>query len=117
MKNVKSKFRGELAKDLWTRISAVFLAIVIWFFVSVTLFPTMTKHISDIEVEVDLTGTSVETLGLDVIKGEGQKVSVKIKGNRYKIGNLKSEDLIAEVSLQGVISPGEYNLSVMVRAK
>lgn len=117
MKDLKSRFRGELAKDLWTRISAVLLAIVIWFFVSVTLFPTMTRHISDIEVQVDLAGTSVETLGLDVIKGEGQTVSVKIKGNRYKIGNLKSEDLIAEVSLQGVISPGEYNLSVMVRAK
>lgn len=117
MKNEKGKFSGEFAKDLWTRISAVLLAIVIWFFVSVTLFPTMTRHISDIEVEVELSGTSVETLGLDVIKGEGQKVSVRIKGNRYKIGNLKSEDLIAEVSLQGVISPGEYNLSVMVRAK
>lgn len=117
MNNEKSKFRGELARDLWTRISAVLLAIVIWFFVSVTLFPTMTRHISDIEVEIDLDGTSVETLGLDVIKGEGQKVAVRIKGNRYKIGNLKSEDLIAEISLQGVISPGEYNLAVMVRAR
>ena len=107
----------DFMRDIWARLGAVFLAVIIWFFVSVTLYPEITTHVSNVKVNIDLSDSYVSNLGLSVVSGENQKVTATITGKRYEIGNLSSDDFNATVALDSVTSAGNYELKVTVAPK
>lgn len=85
---------------------------------SITLYPTITKTISNIPLmEIDTTGTSAQDYQLTPINLKDTNISVQISGMRYDIGNLSSEDIEAYVDVDGVNSPGEYVLDVKIKSK
>jgi len=58
MKKTKLKLFRGLNNDIALRIYAVILAIIIWFVMSVTLYPTVYKTIRNVPVTIDTTGTN-----------------------------------------------------------
>lgn len=101
-------------RELWRRITAVLIAILLWFIVSVTVFPTISDHIHNIPVDIPIENTVAETNGLQVTSETKFTVSAQIRGKRFEIGNLTFDDLYASVSLENVTSPGVYKLNVSV---
>ncbi|MGN0620371.1 MAG: YbbR-like domain-containing protein [Porcipelethomonas sp.] len=116
-RNIKNNILNSLNNNLAIVIYAVIVSIILWFVISITIYPTTPKTFSNVPIDIDITGTSAESNGLSVIKSSADKVNVTIKGNRSSIGNLKAEDLTARAVVENVNSAGEKNLKINVTCK
>lgn len=118
--NIK-KFRRTVRKFLDSNIAtvvySVLIAIILWFFISITIYPTTPKTFTNIPIEVDITGTSAEENGLSVISSSSKSATVTIKGNRSSIGALSADDLVAHAVVENVTSAGEKELEIEVYGK
>lgn len=104
--------------DFFLRIYAIVLAILIWFIMSITLYPTITKTIDNVVLQPIVTkDTSAEQNLLSPVSIEDKDLSIRIFGKRYEIGNFTANDLVASVIVDGVNKPGEYDLPIQVKSK
>lgn len=117
MKNKKLRSILGLDNDIVLRIYSILLAILIWFIMSVTLYPTIEKTIDNVPVEITIEGTNAEAYHLEPINFKNKTVDVKVSGKRYDIGDLKADDLIATLDIIGIDSSGDYELKVNVKPK
>lgn len=121
MNNYFSKLGKSLRTSLKTNLAliiiSVLIAIVMWFFISILIYPTTPKTFTNIPVEIDITGTSAEENDLSVISSSVKNVTVTIKGDRSSIGSLNGDDLIAKAVVENVNSAGEKELDINVSSK
>lgn len=116
-KNIVKNLRSAMSTNLAMIIYSILIAIIAWFVISITIYPTTPKTLSNIPVEVDITGSSAEENGLSVINYETKKVNVTIQGNRSSIGSLSADDFTAFAVVENVTSAGEKNLKINVKSK
>ena len=109
-----SKF---MQRDIAYKIASLVFAIIIWYFVSITVYPTINRNIYGVKVDIDLTGSYAESLELQPVSIGTESINVNIEGDRAKISSLKAEDLVAYVNVDNVTSAREYKLSVEVKSK
>ena len=77
----KLRFLRNTTNDIFLRIYAIILAILIWFIISVTLYPTITRTINNVTVApIITTGTVAEDFGLSPVNIDKEEVSVRIMG-------------------------------------
>lgn len=93
------------------------IAFISWYIITVTMYSTIDKTISNIPLEIDISNTSAEMNELSVISQDVEKVRAKITGERTKIGNIKSDDLVAKAVVENVTQAGTYELSIRVTSK
>lgn len=119
MKLKKIKFLTNTTNDIVLKIYAVVLAVLIWFIISVTLYPTVTRTINNVPVVPIVTkGTAAEDFGLRPVNIDKKEISVRIFGKRYNIGDLSAEDLQAQLIVDSNVNkPGEYELEVKIVSK
>lgn len=121
MKDYFSKLGRNLHETMKSNLAliiiSVLIAIIMWFFISIIIYPTTPKTFTNIPIEIDITGTSAEENGLSVISSDAKTVNVTIKGNRSSIGSLKDEDLVAQAVIENVNSAGEKRLDINVFSK
>ena len=98
-------------------IISVLLALILWFVISITIYPTTPKTINNVPLSIDITGTSAESNGLSVITSDVKNVNVTIKGDRSSIGNFSDDDLTAYAVIENINSAGEAELDIKVSAK
>jgi hypothetical protein len=67
--------------------TSVAIAIVLWFVISIAIYPTTPRTLHHVPLKVEIAGTSAEENGLSVIDYDVQDVTVQIEGNRSKVGN------------------------------
>lgn len=99
-----------------TIILSVFFAILIWFTVSVIVYPTTPVTFYHIPVVVELKGTSAEKSGLSMVSCDVETVDVQLVGDRSEVGILTEKDLVAYAVIQDVTTSGEYKLSLTVKS-
>ncbi len=99
-----------------TMIFSIAVALLIWFTISVTAYPTTPVTIYNIPLVIDTVGTPAEASGLSVVSASVETVSVQIEGSRSKVGTLNEENLTAYVSMDHVTAPGEYPLEIEVKS-
>lgn len=99
-----------------TMIFSVVIAVIIWFVISITIYPTTPVTINNIPLVVDLTGTAAEADGYSLIKCDVEEVSVKIEGNRSKVGTLDKDNLIAYAEIPSITAAGTKNLNIAVKS-
>lgn len=115
----KVKTVRKHGNDFVLRILSIIIAVIIWFALSITQYPTISRSISNIPVTFSLDGTQAEEKGLSVLNKEGIEdisVDVEIKGMNYEIGGYTASDLIASVDLSSVTKEGTYELDIDVRS-
>jgi YbbR domain-containing protein len=112
----KDFFENLIAKRPVAIVLSVLCAILIWFTVSVTVYPSTPITFYNIPLEVDLSGTQAEENGLSVVSSDVQTVTVKIVGDRSQVGILTAEDLTAYASVQSVNAAGEFSLDIKVES-
>ncbi|MCM1054849.1 MAG: hypothetical protein NC394_04920 [Bacteroides sp.] len=108
MKSILNFFKNNLK----TLIMSVVFAIIIWFAVSIQLFPNVHDHIDGIVVTAEPT-SYMQRENLQITDYR-QDVSVQILGKRYVIGTLTAEDFSAALDLSGITSPGTHTVDVIV---
>ena len=116
-RNFKNNVLNSLNNNMAIVIYAVIISVILWFVISITIYPTTPKTFNNVPLDIDITGTSAESNGLSVIDSSTEKVNVTIMGNRSRIGNLKAEDLVAKAVVENVNEAGEKNLKINVFCK
>ena len=118
MNNRSSFFKGlkDKGTDVTLRILAFILAVISWFILSITQYPTVTKRIMGVHVNFNMDGTTASEMGLEALNYKDITVDVEISGMNYEIGTYNANDLIATVNLDGVNKEGTYNLDIDVRS-
>ena len=110
LKKIKDGFLATLGKDIAMRVYSFLLAILAWFVISVSVFPTTTITFKDIAVDVEISGTSAERNNLNVISVSNENIKALVKGNRSEIGGMTSADFIAKAEVSNITSAGDYEL-------
>lgn len=95
-------------------IASLVIAVVLWFVISIAIYPTTPRTIHHIPLEIEIAGTSAEENGLSVIDYDIEEVSVQIEGNRSQIGNIDAENLKASAVVENVTAAGTKNLAITV---
>lgn len=107
--------RGQLS-DFVLKILAIIIAVIIWFALSITQYPTVNKTIINVPVDFSMSGTTAESKGLSALGYKDISVDVEIQGMNYEIGAYTANDLVATVNLDSVTREGTYDLEINVKS-
>ncbi|MCI7767409.1 MAG: CdaR family protein [Oscillospiraceae bacterium] len=110
----KDAFIRLIKEDGPLKIFSILSAAAIWAVVSISVYPTMESVYYNVPVEISLENTYAEANQLSVMSSSDETVTVKLKGNRSQIGEIKAEDLTASVDVSNVMLPKNYNLSMKI---
>ncbi|MGN0647930.1 MAG: YbbR-like domain-containing protein [Oscillospiraceae bacterium] len=104
-KSVKKTF-SDIRSNWKPLLLAFGLALVLWFYIAVTVYPSYSVHINNVPVQIDIADTTAAGYGLSVLSPESgsQTVDVVISGDRTSIGGLTRDDIIAYVDFDTNIS-------------
>lgn len=102
IKGIHSNMK-ENSKSL---ILSLLLALVIWFFIAVNVYPSYSVQISDVPIQIDITNSAAASYGLSVLSPESgvQTVDVVISGDRAAIGGLTRDDIVAYVDFDSNVT-------------
>ena len=115
--NFLKKIAAFFKKNLGSFIIAVFLSVIIWFAVSIQIFPNIYDHVDGVIVTAEPTALMQEE-NLHIIDYT-DTVSIQIQGKRYALGMLTAEDFSASLDLSEISTPGTHVVNVnlsMVKA-
>jgi len=111
-----AKKKRNLKGDFGLRILALVIAVIAWFVLSITQYPTITKTITGVHVDFNMEGTKAQEKGLDALNYKDITVDVEIQGMNYEIGGYTANDLSATVDLGEVTKEGTYTLDINVKS-
>lgn len=114
LKNIRNKLTKGLENNLSLAIYSIIIAILAWFIVSMTIYPSVPKTITNIPLDIDITGTSAAENDLSVISCDVTSVDVEILGSRAQVGNLNNENLKASIDASHVTSTGTKQLAITI---
>ena len=112
---IKTFFTRLFEKDVFIKISSIIAAIVIWFGVSISEYPTINDVIYNVPIEIVLDGTYAEANGFQAMDQSSETVTVYITGERGQIGNLGADELVAVASAEDVMYAMEYKLPLEIQ--
>lgn len=113
MSSFFSRFAKRFVTDLKTIIQAIVFSVIIWFFISIQIFPDISLHITDIPVSCEQTSFMKDD-NLQIVSVDTEKVAIQIEGKRYSISQLTGDDFIAEADLSSVYEAGTFTVPVRV---
>ena len=87
----------QFIKREWKNVVlSVAISIVVWFAISIQIFPNITTHVDNIEVHVIPTSYMNEE-NLQLAEDYKESVSIQIQGKRYDICLLYTSDAADEL--------------------
>ncbi len=102
-----------LASDNALKIMSVIIAIIIWMYITVVMDPSIELTVRDLPIQ--FVGQDVlSSKGLSVINESAKKVTIKVKGNRKRMGNNDMESIIVKVDESDISETGVHSLPVEV---
>lgn len=111
----KSKFSIKKITDNKRVLSifSVLVAFVIWLSVVINQTPNIERTISNIPMNVVMGDTATGENDLHEISGALERtVSVRVKGPAYIVSNLTADDIVITPSLDAVVVPGQYTITL-----
>ncbi len=119
-KKAKGRFPARLEDIFGSKPFAIFIAVstalIIWFAIITSVYPSTPMRFNNIPVRVELTGTNAEANGLSVVGCDVDTVNVELVGNRSQIGRMTAEDLVAYADVGVISSTGQFTLNLDVRS-
>lgn len=106
---MKTKFslHSLLNNNKFILLVSFVIAVAIWLSVSPQRERFITCHKT-----IDITNSSVETLGLKVIDEKEYVINVAVSGKWYNISELDENDIEISYLLSGIVKPGEYEIPI-----
>jgi YbbR domain-containing protein len=101
-------------KNIGSIIISVVSAAIIWFAISLQIFPDITDHVTDIPVAVRPTALMTDQHLYIVGEDYPQAVTVQVEGKRYDVGQLTVNDFDAHLDLSGVKEQGVATVDIVV---
>lgn len=110
-----NRFASKFLSNLKTILQAAISSVIIWFFISIQVFPDITQHISGIKVDCEPTQRMTDE-NLQITSVSVDEVTIQIEGKRYSITELTGEDFTASCDLSDIDEAGEHTVSINVNA-
>ena len=85
-------------------ITSVAIAIVLWFVISIAIYPTTPRTLHHVPLKVEIAGTSAEENGLSVIDYDIKDVTVQICGMDLELEAMSA----GELNIRGKIASVEF---------
>ena len=104
-------------QDFKLKLLAFFSAVVLWAVVSISIYPTITRQIVNVPVEIDMEGSFAQSNYYEVTSKSLQFVTVVISGQRGQVGTITADDLVAKVDVSGVMMARTYSLEMNVECR
>jgi len=114
---LKNKLEKIMTNNFLIALYAFLIAVVLWFVISITIYPSTPKTINNLAVDTDISLTSAEENGLSVIDCDVKKVYVQIEGKRSQIGNLPKDDIVVKLDVNNVFKSGTRQINFKVESK
>ncbi len=115
MNIILKRFTAKLLSNLKTIIQAAVASVIIWFFISIQVFPDITQHISDIKVDCEPTQHMINE-NLQITSVDVEEVTIQIEGKRYSISELAEDDFKAHCDLSTIYEAGKHTVNIVVEA-
>lgn len=115
LSKVKKKLLKGAQNNLSLAIYSIILAILVWFVISMTFYPSVPKTIQNVKIDFDISGTAADENGLSIISHDIDTVDVKIKGSRTQVGNMNSDSLTAYLDVSNITTTGKKTLTIKVK--
>lgn len=93
-------------------VLSVIMAFLAWLFVSMDSNDTKGKTITGVTVDMQEVDESIGKLGLSTISTEQIKVSVRVEGVVYDIGNLTASDIRVYPDIFKVTTAGMHTVEL-----
>lgn len=113
---IRDIFRKKSQTNFSLAIYSILIAILVWFAVSLTLYPSVPKTIQKVSLDLPIGTTATYDSTLNVISCDVEDVKVKVIGSRTQIANIDSDTLTAYVDIDNVYSAGKKNLPIKVKS-
>ena len=113
VKEKAPKKRGS-GLDIVAYFLCLLLALGIWAYVTITEADTYEYQFKGVVVNFEGVGALANRSGLSPISGEGQEITVTVKGSRSEIAKYASEDIFAYVDLSFLSTADRHALEVHV---
>lgn len=113
---IRDIFRRKSQTNFSLAVYSVLIAILVWFAVSLTLYPSVPKTIEKVPLNLAIGTTAASDNTLNVISCDVENVKVKVIGSRTQIANIDSDTLSAYVDTDNVYSTGRKNLPIKIRS-
>lgn len=113
--NLPAKFslKKLLYNKRFTIPLSIVTAFVFWLVIMISQNPDIDRTFTDIPVNINLENTFVSENGMEIIGDiSSQKFTVTVKGPRYIVSSLHSDDFYVYASAAAINAPGEYQLQV-----
>ncbi len=107
------KLRKLIYDDKYLMVVSLILAIIIWVLVSINLSPATTKTLS-VPLNVDLTDTVAEQLGISYFDSEDITVQVTISCKKYIAKDISEDDITASLQTSLITSAGYHSVPITV---
>ena len=114
---IKKNLARRMKNNLSLAVYSIVIACILWFIISMMLYPSVTKQIRNVEVSLDISGTSASENGLSVISCNLEDVNITVKGSRTRASKLNSESFTAYIDTSGITTPGRRALPLKIRSK
>ena len=116
LKSFKNKLLKGAQNNLSLAVYSIILAILVWFVISMTFYPSVPKTIDNVALNIDISGTPAAESGLSVIDCNVESVKVRIKGSRTQVGNMNSDSLTAYIDAENVTTTGKKTLNIKIKS-
>lgn len=104
---------NSFLKNLRTIIVSVVISVILWFAISIQVFPNVYSHIYDIPIAANLPQEMIDD-NLQLAEPYDGTVSIQIQGKRYVIGNLTADNFSAYLDFSSVSGTGEQTVDIVV---
>lgn len=100
-----------LNRNITIKILSVIFAFILWLYVMGEKNPEITTDVNNIPVRI-VNIDSLDKKGLTLLDNKSYYVSVKVKGRRSDIMDLKTSDIVAQADMSNISSKGVNVVSV-----
>ncbi|GHU56567.1 hypothetical protein FACS1894132_14100 [Clostridia bacterium] len=112
VKKVKKIAAKTLTSKVALMVYSVFISILVWVIVSISIYPTAPRTISG--VKLDAITLSNPASKLSPITAVLKEFDVQIKGNRTQVGSIRADELTVRAVTDEVTKADEYTLRLVV---
>ena len=104
--------RKLLRNDTSIRVISVLISILLWMYVVGVNNPTVTLVMKAVPVRT-INNAEFDASGLKIISNSVKSLDVKIEGRHSEVSKISANDILAQIDVSKITSPGNYELEII----
>lgn len=112
VKKIKFSLSELIRDNRFLAIFSLILAFGIWTWISIEKSPQVQQVVTEVPVQLDLENSIPKQLGLEIFGESEFNVDVTVKGKKYIVSSLTSDDIQVVANMNRVDSAGLWSLQL-----